>query len=145
MTISAAAPQRKGIGMAPRGYGSYPRTEETQFSPDNFPQIVGEIFASRHIIPEADETFRLFSERFGTKTQEKLVSKTIEIESENVVYEADSKGYEKPKDGKGRKGEVGAFPEIPLHTSEGEILSEERFRELNAKFEDEGLAGSTGE
>ncbi|MGD2071910.1 MAG: hypothetical protein PVG65_00265 [Candidatus Thorarchaeota archaeon] len=83
--MDAVAPQKDYASMAPYGYGSYPRTEATQFNPEDIPEILRRIRHNLQIIENKEiKSFIAFVENMDTKAL--LSNVPVSVESEEKIY-----------------------------------------------------------
>jgi hypothetical protein len=75
--------QKDFAGMAPYGYGSYPRTEATQFDPEDISSIVERISQNLKLLSENGEYADLIS--FLEIKDSKILLSNVKILDEEIV------------------------------------------------------------
>jgi pterin-4a-carbinolamine dehydratase len=122
--MDAVTPQEEYASMAPYGYGSYPRTEATQFNPEDIPEILERIHHNLQIIEnKALRDFIAFAGNIDAKTL--LSSVTVSAKSEEKTHHPDLEVRIKQKDEISTKIHFGLPKEL--------LFSKEEFHKFKSK------------
>lgn len=122
--------QKKFAGMTPYGYGSYPRTEATQFDPEDISDIVERISHDLKLLSENGEYADLIS--FLEIKDSKILLSNVKMLDEEIM-EAEPLSY--PESRIKQRGEI----QQKIHFGLPKELTREKEEFFNFEHEEEDL------